>query len=121
MMPIYPDKPFSSNVDNLSTHFGSMALTEATPLSGCSDCIVCGKTVAQIQQEENGEYLSNTVTIGETPMITEGMRKTFLDGISAETFLLMSEGVSQAPACDGNLNSINYVYYNEVPGAITLN
>ena len=40
MLPNYSYGPRADNVESLSTHFSGMALTQPTPLSGCSDCVV---------------------------------------------------------------------------------
>ena len=55
-----------------------MALTETTPLAGCSDRILRGKSVSQIQNEtaQRDVYVSKTVTIGESATPTEAQRIT---------------------------------------------
>ena len=80
--------------------------------------MVCGKPVEQIQREVAEEYLSKTVTIGETPTVTEAWKRAFLDGMSAGTILLMPGGVSQAPACHGRVYYIAYDYYDPLPEKI---
>ena len=64
--------------------------------------------------------VSKAVTIVETPMMTEAMKRTCLCGMSSGTFLFMPGGVSHAPTCDGNVYSIAYDYYNTLPGTILL-
>ena len=91
------------SVETVLNHFNGMALAEnseslALPIS--SDCVICGKSVQQIQEETVNDCLGKTVVLGETLAETEARRGTFLDGISAGTFLPMPGGVSQAAACD---------------------
>ena len=75
--------------------------------TGCSDCAVCGKAVAQIQHQVADEDASKTVTIGETPMKTEARKIAFLDGISMGFFLIMPGSVTQAPVRNGNVYSMH--------------
>ena len=73
-----------------------MALSETPSLLGCSDFVICGKSVHHIQNETGNDYLDKTVTIGETLAETETRRKALLDGMTTGTFHLMPERVSQA-------------------------
>ena len=76
--------------------------TSATALMNCSDCVVCGKTVQQIQSEAANDYLARTMIPIVTLAKTEAMRRAFSDDMSAGTFLFISGGVSQAATCDLN-------------------
>ena len=92
----------SAPVDAISKHFRGMAVSEGTTMVGYSDCVVCGKSVEQLQSEAVTDYLNKTSLPEKTRKIA------FLDGMSAGTFLLMPGGVSQATACDCNWYSIAY-------------
>ena len=97
-------------MEAVASRFDGMAMVESPPLLGCSDCIICGKPVRQIQEETVNDYLDKTVMLGDTLAETQARRRVFLDGMNAGTFLLMSGGVSRAAACDGNWYSIGYTY-----------
>ena len=105
-------------VDAISNHFREMTVSEGTAMLGYSDCVVCGKSVEQIQSEAVTDYWNKTLVPGETLAERETRRRAFLDPMSAGTFLLMQGGVSQAAACDGNWYSIAYNHYNTLPGTI---
>ena len=51
-------------MEAVTSHFDGMALLESPPLLGCSDCIICGKPVRQIQEETVNDYLDMTVMVG---------------------------------------------------------
>ena len=53
-------------VDSISNHFRGMAVSETSTLVNYSDCVVCGKSVPQIQSEAVNDYLSKTAIPGET-------------------------------------------------------
>ena len=95
-------------VDFISNHFRGMGVSEESMQVNYSDCVVCGKSVSQIQSKAVYDYLSKTVVSGETLAERETRKRAFLDGLSAGTFLLMPGGVSQAAACDGNWYSVEY-------------
>ena len=109
------------SIESVSNHFDGMALSGNTSLAGCSDCVICGKSVLQIQTEAVNDYIDKTVVIGETLAETERRKRAFLDGMAAGTFLLMPGGVSQAAACDGNWYSVAYDYSKALPGTVPLN
>ena len=102
----------ASSVDSIFSHFRGMVVSEEALQVGYSDCVVCGKFVAQIQSETVTDYLRKTAVPGETLAERDTRKRAFLDGMSAGTFLLMPGGVSQAVACDGNWYSIAYNHYN---------
>ena len=101
----YSDKTVT--LESISNQFRGMAVSEASALVNYSDCIVCGKSVSQIQLEAVNDYISKTGILGETLAERETRRRAFLDEISAGTFLLMPGGVSQAAATDGTRFSIS--------------
>ena len=107
-------------VESVANHFNDMTVSGNAGLLGCSDCVVCGKPVQQIQDETVNDYLSKTVVPGETLAETEKRKRAFLDGMAAGTFLLMPGGVSQTAACDGNWYTIAYGYCRALPGTIPL-
>ena len=107
-------------IDAMANHFNGTVLAENTRLSNYTDCVVCGKSVSQIQSEAVNDYLDKTVVLGETLAETEARRRAFLDWMSAGTFLLMPGGVSQAPASEGITYTFAYSYYKPLPGTIPL-
>ena len=108
--PIYGPSSTTSSLESVASHFNGLPLSENTPITGYSDCIVCRKTAAHIQSETMEDYLRKPVAVGETADQTEARKRAFLDGMTAGTFLLMPGGVSQAAACDGKYYSISYVH-----------
>ena len=78
-----------ASVEAVASHFYGIEIVETPGLESCSDCIVCGKSVQEIQSETVNDYLDKTVAIGETPAETEARRRAFLDGMNARTFLLI--------------------------------
>ena len=77
-----------------------MSSTKMAPLAGCSDCNICWKSVAQIQNETAKDYINKTVAVCETTEQTKARKKAFLDEMVSGKFLLMPGGVSQTAACD---------------------
>ena len=118
--PTYEPSSAKTSLESVASHFKGLALSEDTPLTGCSDCIVCGKTAAQIQSETVIVYLSKTVTIGETEEQTEA-KKSVLKWNDSRNVLIGNRGVSQAAACDGNFYSISYNYQQTLPVKIPTN
>ena len=84
----------STSVESVANHFNEISVSGHAGLLGCSDCVVCGKSVQQIQDEAVNDYLDKTVVPGETLAETERRKRAFLDGMAAGTFLLMSGEVS---------------------------
>ena len=111
----------STSVETVANHFNDMTVSGNADLLGCSDCVVCGKPVQQIQDEATIDYLDKTVVPGETLAETERRKRAFLDGMAAGTFLLVPGGVSQAAACDANWYTVAYGYCRALPGTIPLN
>ena len=111
----------TASIETVASHFDGMALSEGVGLAGCSDCVICGKSVLQIQTETVNDYIDKTVVPGETLAETERRKRAFLDGMAAGTFLLMPGGVSQAAACDGTWYSVAYGYDRVLQGTIPLN
>ena len=100
----------ATSMEAITSHFDGTALVESPPLRGCSDCIICGKPVRQVQEQTVNDYLDKTVMVGENHAETQARRRAFLDGMNAGTFLLMPGGVSRAASCDRNWYSIEYNY-----------
>ena len=110
----------STPVETIANHFNDMTVSGNAGLVGCSDCVVCGKSVQQKQDEAVNDYLDKTVVPGETLAETERRKRAILDGMSADWFLLMPGEVSQAAACDGNWYTVAYGYCRALPGTIPL-
>ena len=108
------------SVESVANDFDGMALSGNSGLAGCSDCVVWGKSVQQIQGETVNGYLDKTVVPSETLAETERRKRAFLDGISTSTILLMLGGVSHATACNSNWYTIAYGYCRALPGKIAL-
>ena len=110
----------STSVETVANHFNDLSVSGNAGLLDCSDCVVCGKPVQQIQDEAVNDYLNKTVVPGETLAETERRKRAFLDGMAAGTFLLLPGGVSQAAACDGNWYTVAYGYCRALLGTIPL-
>ena len=97
-----------------------MELSGFGPLVNNSDCVVCGKSALQIQQEAVSDYLDKTTIPGETALQVEARRRAFIEGMQVGTFFTPSGGVSQAAACDGNLYTIDHSLPIALPGTIPI-
>ena len=53
-------------VDSISNLFRGKAVSEASALLDFSDCVVCGKSLLQIQWKAVNDYLSKAAIPGET-------------------------------------------------------
>ena len=95
-------------LDTITKHFQGMELSGFGPLVNYSDCVVCGKSTLQIQQEAVSDYLDKTTIPGETALQVEARRRAFIERMQVGTFLLHPGGVSQAAACDGNLYTVDH-------------
>ena len=71
-------------------------------------CLVCGKSYDQVKEETVADYLNQTAQPGETVRERQIKRNAFIDGIQSAVFTFLPPGVSQAAACDGLVNSVNY-------------
>ena len=47
-------------MDAITKHFQGIELAGTNPLSGYSDCVICGKSVEQIKDEAVIEYMHKT-------------------------------------------------------------
>ena len=56
----------TASIETVASHFDGMALSESAGLAGCSDCVICGKSVQQVQAETVNDYIDKTVVPGET-------------------------------------------------------
>ena len=89
--------------------------------TGCTDCLVCGKSVEQIQDEAVIDYLHKTAFRGESAEQFNARRLAFTEGIKVGCFMLSPAGVSQASPCDGNVYSICHDYKKAQPNTLSLN
>ena len=94
-----------NSLDEVLSHFKKMDVKETAP-SAFSDCLICGKSTEQIQDEAVIDFLLKNPISGETPEHWNARRVAFLAGMKVGTFMLVPGGVSQAAACDGNLYSV---------------
>ena len=102
-------------------HFRGPSGADNPYISGCTDCLVCGKSVEQIQDEAVIDYLHKTTIQGESALQFNARRLAFLEGMKVGCFMLIPGGVSQASACDGNLYSISHNYKKAQPNTLPLN
>ena len=65
-IPSCSDSTGSTSVETIANHFDDMTVSENAGLAGYSDCVLCGKSVQQIQDEAVNDYLDKTVVPGET-------------------------------------------------------
>ena len=52
----------------------------------------------QFQSEAVSDYLSKTVVLGETAVLFEARKRSFIERMQVGTFVVFSRGVSQAAA-----------------------
>ena len=117
----YGERPESQqSLDGITNHFQGMGLSGSGPLVNYSDCLICGKSTMQIQQEAVADYLVKTAIPGETTLQVEARKRAFIEGMQVGTFLLLPGGVSQAAACDGNLYTIDHSLPIALPGTLPL-
>ena len=102
-------------------HFKGLNGVDNPYITGCTDCLVCGKSVEQSQDEAVIDYLHKTAVRGESPEQFIAKRLAFLEGIKVGCFMLIPGGVSQASACDSNMYSICHDYQKALPSTIPLN
>ena len=89
-------------------------------ISGCTDCLVCGKSEEQIQDEAVIDYLHKTAIRGESAEQFNARRLALLERLRVGCFMLIPGGVSQASACDGNVYSICHNYKKVQPYTLPL-
>ena len=58
-------------------------------ISGCTDCLVCGKSVEQIQDEAVIDYLHKTAIRGESAEQFNARRLAVLEGMKVGCFMLI--------------------------------
>ena len=102
-------------------HFGGPSGNVNPYITGCTDCLICGKSVEQIQEEAVVDYLHKTAIQGEAPEHFNARRLAFLEGMKKDCFMLIPGGVSPASACDGNLYSFSHDYQKAQPNTNALN
>ena len=112
----------SSNQQQASgIHFRGPSGSDNPYITGCTDCLICGKSLEQIQDEAVIDYLHKTAIRGESPEQFNARRLAFLEEMKGVCFMLIPGGVSQASACDGNMSSICHDYKKAQPYTIPLN
>ena len=117
----YAEQPDSQqSLDGITNHFQGMGLSGSGPLVNYSDCVICGKSTMQIQQEAVSDYLVKTAIPEETTLQVEARRSAFIEGMQVGTFLLLPGGASQAAACDGNLYTIDHSLPIALPGTLPI-
>ena len=102
-------------------HFRGPSGDDNPYITGCTDCLICGKSVKEIQVEAVIDYLHKTAIRGEAPEQFNARRLAFLEGMKVGCFMLIPGGVSHASACDGNLYSICHDYQKAQHNTIPLN
>ena len=90
-------------------------------ITGRTDCLVCGKSVEQIQDEAFIDYLHKTDIRGESVEQFNARRLAFLEGMKVGCFMLIPGEVSRLSACDGNIYSICHNYKKVQPYTLPLN
>ena len=108
------------SLDTVTNHFQGMGIETHNPMASYSDCVICGKSTVQIQNEAVTDYLRKTATLGESANQLEARKRAFIEGMQVGTFLLLPGGVSQAAACDGNVYTIDHTRPIALPGTLPL-
>ena len=108
------------SLDTVTNHFQGMGIETHNPMANYSDCVICGKSTVQIQNEAVMDYLHKTATLGESANQLEARKRAFIEGMQVGTFLLLPGGVSQAAACDGNVYTIDHTRPIALPGTLPL-
>ena len=80
------------SLNGITNHFQDMELSGSGLLVNCLDCVICGKSTMQIQQEDVSNYLDKTTIQGETALQVEARKRAFIEGMQNGTFLLLPEG-----------------------------
>ena len=102
-------------------HFKGPSGDDNPYITGCTDCLIWGKSVEQIQDEAVIDYLHKTAVRGESPEQFNARSLAFLEGMKVGCFMLIPGGVSHASACDGNMYSICHEYQKALPSTTPLN
>ena len=93
------DSSTSSNQQHSGgIHFRGPSGSDNPYITGCTDCLVCGKSVEQIQDEAVIDYLHKTAIRAESPEQFNARSLAFLEGMKVGCFKLIPWGVSQASA-----------------------
>ena len=108
------------SLDTVTNHFQGMGIETNNPLANYSGCVICGKSTIQIQSEAVTDYLRKTAISGESADQLEARKRAIMEGMQMGTFLLLPGGVSQAAACDGNINTIDHTRPIARPGTLPL-
>ena len=123
------DEPFPVDVqgadrqqslNTVTNHFQGMGNDTLSLMVNYSDCVICGKSTMQIQNEAVTDYLRKTAVLGETTDQIEARKRSLIEGMQVATFLLLPGGVSQAVACNGNIYTIDHTRPIALPGSLPL-
>ena len=104
-------------------HLPSGQQTPNGPTQGYfTDCMICGKPYEQIADQIVIDYIHHTEYPEEPYYVKEARRRAFEEGLHAGTYFLITRGVSQAAACDGNVYAIpqNAIITNTTPSSLPL-
>ena len=66
----------------------------------CHSCMVCGKSIDEIEQEKINWYMERSTPKSEPAYITALRREAYSNGLDAGGLLFSASAVSQAAACD---------------------
>ena len=69
-------------------------------------CLVCGKPYEQVIDDTAADYLYQTAQTHETIRERLLKHRAFTDGLQCGVFTFLLRGMSQAPACDGQMYDI---------------
>ena len=98
------DTPMHHSVsDNFHASFHIQDVLPYADLSKqrCQSCIVCGKSIDDIQQEKINWYMERSTPRSEPAYITALRREAYSNWLNAGSLLFLAPAVSQAAACDG--------------------
>ena len=108
------------SLDSITNHFQGMGIETNNPMANYSDCVICGKSTLQIQSEAVTDYLRKTAILGESADQLEARKRATMEGMQVGTFLFLPGGVSQAAACDGNVDTIDQSRPIALPATLPL-
>ena len=110
----------TSQVGPSTIHFRGPNVDNNPYITGCTDCLICGKSVEQIQDEAVFGYLHKTAVRGEAVEQFDARRLAFLEGMKVGCFMQIPGGVSQAFACDGIQYSFCHDWKKALPNTVPL-
>ena len=83
-------------------------------------CMVCGKAVDEIKEEEINWYMEKSTPRGEPEFITKLRRQAYINGLNAGSLLFIAPAVSQAATCDGNNYTTTASEQDITPGTLPI-